>query len=121
MDTNQLLVVIEKGFADARRELDERFSNLRGELDDRFARVDQRFDAVDQRFDAVDQRFDAVNQHFKAVEDQLAKTHELAHTTRILVEDMGDKMRVEYDAPETLGKRVSALEVRVTKLEKRRK
>ncbi len=79
MDTNQLLTVIEKGFADVRREMAEGFAKV----DERFARV----------------------------EDE-------AHKTRILVEDLRDKMSwVDEADSQPIAKRVSALEVRVTKLE----
>ena len=142
MDTNQLLVVIEKGFADARRELDERFSKvderfskvderfskvdehfskvdehfsaLRSELDEHFERIDERFDQVDRRFAKVDERFDQVGRRFAKVDDY-------AGQTKMLVEDLRDKLKFVDDMPEPLAKRVSALEVRLTKVEKRRK
>jgi hypothetical protein len=97
MDTNQLLVVIEKGFADVRREMAEGFAEVRSEMAEGFAKIDKRFAKVDERF---------------------AKVEDEAHKTRILIEDLRDKLAwVDEAESQPLAKRVSALEVRVTKLE----
>ncbi len=111
MDTNQLLTVIEKGFADVRREMAEGFAGVRREMAEGFAKVDERFAQVDARFTKIDGRF-------AEGEGRLARLEDETHKTRILIEDLRDKLNwVDEAGSQPLAKRVSALEVRVTKLE----
>ena len=74
--------------------IEKGFTDLRQELDARFKQVDERFNQVD----------------------------DYGRQTRVLIEVMDSKLDLVNEAgDESLPKRVSALEVRVTKLEKKQK
>jgi len=66
----QLAVMINNGFENQMKHLDERF----GKIDERFDKVDERFDKVDEHFDKVDERLDNLDARVGRIE---ADIHEL--------------------------------------------
>lgn len=123
MDTHQLLTVIEKGFSDLRTEIETKFADVRTEMQAGFANfrteIDERFARgfAEQRA-YMDKGFAEQRTY---MDGRFAKIEDEAHQTRILVEDLRDKLKWVDEGDEPLAKRVSALEVRVTKLEGKRR
>jgi BMFP domain-containing protein YqiC len=100
MEESQLKEVIEKGFKDVREELDQKFGDLRAELDDKFEKVDNQLIALRKGV-------------HKAADD--------AHLAHVAIEGLRHDLGI-FNEGETspIETRVSALEVRVTSLERKR-
>ena len=96
MEANQLQAVIEKGFKDLRAELDEKFGK-------------------------IDEEFRKVNTEIAGVRKDLKEVGDDARGAHVSVENLRHDLSI-FDEGESapLEKRVSALEVRVTKLERKR-
>lgn len=132
-ENNEVLVAVrevvkkvDEGFA----RVDQQFAKV----DEQFAKVDERFAKVDERFARVEERFAKVDEQFVSFRSQISKDlDEKIRHTHLLIEDlrrdmasvgegvnvMNEKLDGPQDAP--LDVRVSALEVRVTRLEKKRR
>jgi archaellum component FlaC len=89
-------------------------------VDDGFARVDQRFARVDQQFEELRKEF------HDELDEKIRETHVLIEGLRSDMAAIGEGVsnaNEKLDAPQGLPVevRVSALEVRVTRLEKKRR
>ena len=118
-EKNEVLVAV--------REVAKKVDELSTRVDTGFARVDERFARVDERFANVDEQFVALRTEFRAeLDEKIRHTHILIEGLRADmasvgegVNDMNEKLGAPQSAP--LDVRVSALEVRVTRLEKKRR
>jgi hypothetical protein len=107
MEASQLKEVIEKGFKDLREELDQRFGGLRAELDDKFGSIGAKFEKIDN------QLVDLGNGVKKAADD--------AHLAHVAIAGLRHDLGIFNEGePSPIETRVSALEVRVTSLERKR-
>jgi len=103
MEANQLQEVIEKGFKD-----------LRVELDEKFGKIDKRFEKIDGRLGKIDSQFAELRR-------EVRKVGENASLARVEIENLRHDFGIVREGePSQVEQRVSALEVRVTKLERRR-
>ncbi len=108
------------------RKLEQRFDGVDG----RFDGIDKRFDGIDKRFDGIDQRFDGIDKRFDKLEGEVDRLHQ----SQIKLEDMrGDVDFISENVADLVKRfaiwekgdehepsiptRVSALELRVTRLE----
>ena len=136
------------GKVDARFEqVDARFEQIDArfeQVDKRFEQVDARFERIDSRFEQIDTRFDQVHAdlrqihaeleqvdaRFERLEDEVGgirrevkEAGDRAHLAHVAIEGLRHDLGIfnEADSDGPLERRVSALEVRVTTLERKGK
>lgn len=110
MEADQLQRVIENGFRE-----------LRAELDEKFGKVDARLDRVDARFDQVDARFERLEDEVGGIRREVKEAGDRAHLAHVAIEGLRHDLGIfnEAGSDGRLERRVSALEVRVTTLERK--
>ena len=103
MEADQLQRVIENGFRE-----------LRAELDEKFGKVDARLDRVDARFERLEDEVGGIRREVKEAGDR-------AHLAHVAIEGLRHDLGIfnEAGSDGRLERRVSALEVRVTTLERK--
>ena len=90
-------------------------------LDQRFHSIDQRFHSIDQRFDSIDQRFQETSQQisalreetlqrFEQVDRRFEQVDEANRHTRVLVEELRDKIELVAEGQVGLSERIENLE-----------
>lgn len=112
-EQNDILAAVKEGFA---------------RVDQQFARVDEQFSTglrelrseLDEKFEKIDTRFEKIDTDLATLRSDLKKVGEDARLAHVQIENLRHDLSIFDEGGATpLGRRVSALEVRVTKLERK--
>ena len=130
-EQNEILTAVREGFARVDQQfarVDQQFAQVHqqfAQVDEQFARVDQQFARVHQRFAQVDEQFQTfraeVDGKFAELRTEIQKVGDDARLAHVHIENLRHDLHI-FDEGESspLEQRVSALEVRVTKIEHKR-
>jgi methyl-accepting chemotaxis protein len=69
--TNELAIIVKKGFKQIEENTDEKIENLARITKRGFEEVDKRFEEVNKRFEEVDKRFEEVDKRFEILEEKV--------------------------------------------------
>ena len=101
------------------RQLDVKFEKRFDEVDKRFDEVDKRFDEADQRFKKLAGEVDSLHQSQIKLEGMRGDMQFIGENVASLVKRFNAWEHGDDDEP-SIPARVSALEIRVTRLEKKK-
>ena len=98
--------------------IDARFDSI----DARFEGIDARFDSIDARFESIDARFESVDAEFKSVRAEIKAEGEATRRHfDIVAEQMRDSIRVVAEGTARNTERLDDHEIRLTRVERKKK
>jgi chromosome segregation ATPase len=109
MKTNELLMAMERGFADLRSEMAGRFEQIDGrfeQIDGRFDQMDGRFEQMDGRFEQMDGRFEQMDRHFEKNDGRLDGLEKGVRELGALFEDFQDNIARLSEGIETVNEKL---------------